>query len=56
MVTGILKQKELSEFVVSVIKGKADLTPRRKGVESDNREPDQDPEALEDVPVLHEEL
>ncbi|KAF9779247.1 thioredoxin-like protein [Thelephora terrestris] len=53
---GTLKQKELSEFIVSVIKGKADLTPRKKGVESDSRETEQVFETLEDDPVLHEEL
>jgi hypothetical protein len=53
---GILKQKELSEFIVSVIKGKADLTPRKKMVVSDAQpEPSQDSEIHEDTPV-HEEL
>jgi hypothetical protein len=53
---GILKQKELSEFIVSVIKGNADLTPRKKMVGSDARtEPSQDSGVHEDTPV-HEEL
>jgi len=49
-----LKQKELSEFIVSVIKGEADLIP--KVVASDAQpESSQDSEIHEDTPV-HEEL
>jgi hypothetical protein len=55
-----LKQKELSEFIVSVIKGKADLTPRKKAADPDALEPDVEPsrnaEIPEDTPVVHEEL
>ena len=50
---GVLKQKELSEFIVSVIKGKADLTPKKKAVL--DAQP-QDSEVPEDTPVVHEEL
>jgi len=61
---GVLKQKELSEFIVSVIKGTADLTPRKKVVEVvlDTRsEPSgdqesQDSETPEDTQVVHDEL
>ena len=67
---GVLKRKELSEFIVSVIKGTADLTPRKKVVVAmpvddqvvlDTRsEPgaqeSQDSEAPEDTPVVHDEL
>jgi hypothetical protein len=52
---GIPKQ-ELSEFIVSVIKGNADLTPRKKVVGSDAQaEPGQDSGIHEDTPA-HEEL
>lgn len=57
---GILKQKELSEFIVAVIKGNADLTPKKKEVVLDTPqsepEPTQDSEVPEDTPVVHEEL
>ena len=52
---GILKQKELSEFIVSVIKGNADLTPKKVAVSDAQSESSQDPEIHEDTPV-HEEL
>lgn len=49
-----MKQKELSEFIVAVIKGNVDLTPR-KAVVLDT--PSQDSEKVpEDTPVVHEEL
>jgi len=50
-----LKQKELSEFAVSVIKGKADLTPKKVAASDAQPEPSQDSEIHEDTPV-HEEL
>ena len=57
---GILKQKELSEFIVAVIKGNADLIPRKKAVVLDDPqsefEPAQDSEVPEDPLVVHEEL
>jgi hypothetical protein len=58
---GVLKQKELSEFIVAVIKGNADLTPRKKAVVLDTPQPDepestQDSEVPKDTPVVHEEL
>jgi len=58
---GVLKQKELSEFIVAVIKGNVDLTPRKKAVALDTPQPDepestQDSEVPEDTPVVHEEL
>jgi len=63
---GILKQKELSEFIVSVIKGKADMTPKKKVVttpvdeqvvlETQSEPQGQDSEIPEDTPVVHEEL
>ena len=55
---GVLKQKELSEFIVSVVKGTVDLTPRKKAVVvlEAQPEPSQDSEILEDTPVVHEEL
>ena len=50
----------LSEFIVSVIKGNADLTPRKREDDSEapelDREPSQDSEVVEEVPVVHEEL
>ena len=52
---GVLKRKELSGFIVSVIKGEADLIP--KAAFSDAQpETSQDSEILEDSPVVHEEL
>ena len=53
---GILKQKELSEFIVAVIKGNADLTPKKKNFLVGEPEPTQDPEVHEDTLVVHEEL
>jgi len=62
---GILKRKELSEFIVSVIKGNADLTPKKKVVvaASDDEQvvletppTSQGSEKPEDTPVVHEEL
>ena len=58
---GVMKQKELSEFIVAVIKGNADLTPKKKAVILDTHQPDepaptQDSEGPEDTPVVHEEL
>jgi len=64
---GVLKQKELSEFIVSVIKGTVDLTPKRKvevatGVDDQVvlDEPgvhqSQDSDIPGDTPVVHEEL
>ena len=62
-----MKQKELSEFIVSVIKGNADLTPKKKVVvvtpgdeqvvlETPPESQSQSSEKLEDTPVVHEEL
>ena len=57
---GVLKQKELSEFIVAVIKGNADLTPKRKAIILEAPQPDQEPiqdsDVPEDTPVAHEEL
>ena len=63
---GILKQKELSEFIVSVIKGQADLTPKKVVVvtpvdeqvvlETQSESQSQGSEKPEDTPVVHEEL
>ena len=64
---GILKQKELSEFIVSVIKGQADLTPKKKVVvvtpvdeqvvlETQPEPQSQGSEKPEDTPVVREEL
>jgi len=56
---GILKQEEQSEFIVAVIKGNTNLTPKKKAVDSDSPEPTQDsevPEAPEEAPVVREEL
>jgi len=47
---GVLKQKELSEFIVSVIKGQTELIPKKKGAVSDS---ESDPD---DTRVAHEEL
>ena len=65
-VLGVLKQKELSEFIVSVIKGKADLTPKKVVVatpvdeqvvlETQSEPQSEDSEIPEDTPVVHEEL
>lgn len=58
---GTLKQKELSEFIVAVIKGNADLTPK-KAVVLDTPQPGEpepkskDSDGPEDTPVVHEEL
>ena len=62
---GILKQKELSEFIVSVIKGQADLTPKKVVatpvdeqvvLETRSESQSQGSEKPEDTPVVHEEL
>lgn len=56
---GILKQKELSEFIVSVIKGNADFIQKKADVPDapgPEPEPSQDPEVPGDTPVVHEEL
>jgi len=58
---GVMKQKELSEFIVAVIKGNADLTPKKAVVldiphPESEPEPVQDSEVPEDTPVVHEEL
>jgi len=58
---GVLKQKELSEFIVAVIKGNANLTPKKVVVldiphPEPEPEPIQDSEVPEDTPVVHEEL
>ena len=62
---GILKREELSEFIVSVIKGKADLTPKKKVatpvdeqvvLETPSESQSQGSEKPEDTPVVHEEL
>ena len=47
----------MSEFIVSVIKGKVELMPRKKEVVLDDEsEPSLDSEVPEDTPVIHEEL
>ena len=55
-----MKQKELSDFIFAVIKGNADLTPKKKEIVSDvpytEPEPAQDSEVPEGTPVVHEEL
>lgn len=53
---GVLKRKELSGFIVSVIKGEVDLTPKKVAVSDVQPETSQDSEILEDIPVVHEEL
>jgi len=53
---GVLKQKELSEFIVSVIKGSADLTPKKAVVLDTQPKPSQDSETPRGIPVVHEEL
>jgi len=56
---GVLKQKELSEFIVSVIKGNANLAPKKKVVEVVTPVDEQvvlEAEVPKDTPVVHEEL
>jgi len=53
---GVLKQKELSEFIVSVIKGSADLTPKKAVVLDTQPKPSQDSGTPRGIPVVHEEL
>jgi len=53
---GVLKRKEMSEFIVSVIKGTVDLTPKKAAVSDGQPEPSQDSEIPKDTPVVHEEL
>lgn len=54
---GVLKQKELSEFIVSVIKGQTELIQRKKDVVLDSEpEPAKVSEMPEETPVVHEEL
>jgi len=54
---GVLKQRELSEFIVSVIKGGAGLVaPKKSGVLDAQSELSHDSEIPESTPVVHEEL
>ena len=50
-----MKQKELSEFIVSVIKGEVDLIPKNVVASDAQPEPSQDSEIHEDT-LVHEEL